>query len=595
VSRARARRWWQTIRPRRRALRADVLAGLPGALTTVPSGMACALLAGVNPVQGVYANLAGPVGDLATGTAMMMVTTTAATALAAQSALQDVPPADRAGAISLLALLAGLVMVGAGLARVGRYARFVSYSVMSGFLAGVAVNIVASQLPTLVGAGADGSVPLARALDVAVHPSRFEGASVVVGLAAAALVAALRRTRLVALGAMAAVVLPSLAVGLGGVAGVATVDDVGHVGSGVPLPAVPHLGLLTPDLVASAFAVALIGLLQGVGVSEAVPKDRRGRRDTDRDFVGQGVGNLASAVFRGTPVGASVSQSALMLAVGSRSRWAAVATAGWLAVGLLVLSGPLGSVAMPTLAAVLTVAAALSIRPDEVRTIWRTGRISQVAMATTFLATLLLGIPEAVGIGVALSLLLQLNREAMDLTVVRLTPGRDADAAGGDVSDDGTDEERADDGWIESPAPDRLPSHEVVVLDVYGSLLYAGARTLQARLPQVGGARSPVVVLRLRGRAWLGATALAVLADYADELGDAGGRLYLTGLRRPVVDQMRRSGELDLDGPEVAAYEATPRVGASTTAAYEDAESWLVHRHPDASSPDDGGEGPGAQ
>jgi sulfate permease, SulP family len=559
---ASVQRWWSSIRPGRRELTADAVAGLPGALTTVPSGMACALLAGVNPVQGLYANLAAPLGDLASGTAMLMITTTAATALAAESAVQDVPAPDRAAAISLLALVAGLIMVLAGLARLGRYARFVSQSVMSGFLAGVAVNIVASQLPTLLGAEAEGSVPLAKAFDVIRHPSGVDGPSVLVGLTAAGLVAALRRTRFVALGAMAAVVVPSLVVALLDASDVATVDDVGRVPSGLPLPALPHLDLLTPGLVAAAGAVALISLLQGVGVSEAVPKERRGRPDTNRDFVGQGVGNAAAALVKGMPVGASVSQSALMLAVGSRSRWAAISTAAWLTGGLLVFSRLLGAVAMPTLAAVLTVAAAMSIKPAEIATILRTSRISQVALATTFVATLFLSIAEAVGLGVALSLLLQLNREAVDLTVVRLDPDGDG-------------------GWIETQAPRRLPDHEVVVLDVYGSLFYAGARTLQARLPRVDRARSPVVVLRLRGRSWLGATALTVLADYADELADADGRLYLTGLSRQVVDQMRRSGELDLDGPDVEVFEATPHLGASTTAAYDAAETWLVHRHPD--------------
>jgi hypothetical protein len=96
-----------------------------------------------------------------------------------------------------------------------------------------------------------------------------------------------------------------------------------------------------------------------------------------------------------------------------------------------------------------------------------------------------------VGIGVALSLLLQLNTEAMDLTVVELVP-----------RDGGQFEER--------PAPATLTSHHVTVLDVYGSLLYAGSRTLQAHLPDPAGTQAPAVVLRLRGRTSLGATFIKV-------------------------------------------------------------------------------------
>jgi SulP family sulfate permease len=187
----------------------------------------------------------------------------------------------------------------------------------------------------------------------------------------------------------------------------------------------------------------------------------------------------------------------------------------------------------------------------------RTGRGSQVAVITTFGATLFLPVAAAVGIGVALSLLLQLNQEAMDLTVVELVP-----------RDDGRFEER--------PPPAALASHHVTVLDVYGSLLYAGARTLEAHLPDPGGAQSPAVVLRLRGRTSLGATFVKVVAGYADRLAQSGGRLYLSGLEPGLTEQLRRTGHVD--GP-VRAFEATPVVGESTRQAYQAAEAWLVRAH----------------
>ena len=80
-----------------------------------------------------------------------------------------------------------------------------------------------------------------------------------------------------------------------------------------------------------------------------------------------------------------------------------------------------------------------------------------------------------------------------------------------------------------------------MLLDVYGSLFYAGSRTLQARLPDPGQAERPVVVLRLRGRTMLGATAFAVLSDYAERLAAAGGRLYLSGVDPAVLEQLRRN------------------------------------------------------
>src|ERR1700683_1623845 len=130
-----AGRWLRSIKPERRYLRGDLTAGLPGAISSVPDGMAAAVLVGVNPVQGLYAAFAGPIaGGLSSSTRLMVITTTSAASLAAGSALKSVPAGQRPEALLLLVLMAGLVLVAAGLVGAGRYTRFVSYSVMIGFL-----------------------------------------------------------------------------------------------------------------------------------------------------------------------------------------------------------------------------------------------------------------------------------------------------------------------------------------------------------------------------------------------------------------------------------------------------------------------------
>ena len=111
------------------------------------------------------------------------------------------------------------------------------------------------------------------------------------------------------------------------------------------------------------------------------------------------------------------------------------------------------------------------------------------------------------------------------------------------------------------------------------SLLYAGARTLAARLPDPAGATTPVVVLRLRGRSRLGATFHVVVSDYAARLAAAGGRLYLSGVDPVLVEQLRRTGRVDVAGPVVVRV-AEPALWRSTDAARRDAEAWLVRHRP---------------
>src|SRR5262249_42259729 len=127
----------------------------------------------------------------------------------------------------------------------------------------------------------------------------------------------------------------------------------------------------------------------------------------------------------------------------------------------------------------------------------------------------------------------------------------------------------------------QLPSDQVTELEVYGHLFYAGARTLERLLPAVGDAQSPVVVLRLRGRATVGTTLMEILAAYADDLGAANGRLYLTGVDPHGRDRMLRRGKPELSGPG-RVYEATAVRGESTRAAYEHATHWLVGRRTEA-------------
>jgi sulfate permease, SulP family len=324
----------------------------------------------------------------------------------------------------------------------------------------------------------------------------------------------------------------------------------------VPLPHLPELRLLSLPIITGALSVAAIVLVQGAGVAESAPNLNGEPSNASQDFLSQGIGNLASGLFRGQPVGGSVGQTALNVTAGATTRWAAIFSGLWMLAILVAFGGLVGQVAIPTLSAVLIVAAVGSFRTQAIVTVFRTGPTSQIAITTTFLATLFLPVAAAVGIGIALSLLLQLNREALDLRVVELEP-------------------RPDGKYVEHPAPMQLESRHITVLDVYGSLYYAGARTLQARLPMTGAAERPVVILRLRGRTAVGSTSIVVLSDYAAQLTRANGRLYLTGVDPALLALLRRTGRLGEDAG-VHVYASGPVLGESSAAAYRDAEAWLA-------------------
>jgi len=544
-------------------LRTDLIAGLPGAASNVPGGMATALLAGAHPIQGLYASFAGPIaGGLATRSRLMVITTTSAAALATASAIRNLRPDQRPGGVALITLLVAAALgVGAAL-QVGRYTRFVSYSVMTGFLSGVAINIICSQIPVLTQVHARGPDALVRALYVLTHPLKINVASLVTGLAALAILIAMARPRLAMWGPIVALAVPTTVADLAGVTGVARVSSLGRIAPGIPLPGLPDFRLLSYGMISGALAIAAIVVVQAAGVAQALLDDTTSGSDNNRDIGAQGFANLASSLFSGIPVGGSLSQTVLNVATGARTRLAAIASGGWMVAILLAFSGLVGRIALPTLAATLIYLGASSLQVAEMVTIARTGPSSQVALITTFVATLTLPVAAAVGVGVALSMLLQVNRETMDLRVVELVP--------------------LEDGRLAEASPPRcLPGGHVTILDVYGSVLYAGARTLERKLPEpdvpddpeLADSYVPVLVLRLRGRTSVGATFVKVVADYADRLAAAGGRLYLSDVDPHLADQLRRTGRLS---DPVRMVEAEPVISQATYSAYLQAQEWLT-------------------
>ena len=551
---------WDGIRPAdRRELASEAVVGVPRAIGSVPDGMAASVLTGVNPIHGLYASFAGPlIGGLTSSTQLMVVTTTSAAALAAGSALSSLDPADRPQALFLLTLIAGVAMIIAGILRLGRYTRFVSQSVMTGFLTGVAVNIVLGQLADLTGATGDGSFALEKALDVVLHPGEWYLPTLVAGLAALAIIAWLSPTRFGPYAALIALVVPTAILQVLGTGGVSRVDDVGEIPTGIPIPHLPVLRDLSFDIIAGALAIAAIVLVQGAGVSESSPNPDGSRSDLNRDFLAQGAGNIGAGFFQGQPVGGSVGQTALNTSAGATTRWAAIFSGIWMLVILVAFSGAVGVVVMSCLAAVLIYAGLRSIRLPRITLVLRSGINSQIAVVSTFLATLFLPIAAAVGLGVTVSLLLQLNQGLTDLRVVELR-------------------QRDDGAFEEVPAPAVPHDRDITVLDAYGSLLYAGAWTLQTLLPDPAGADMPVVILRLRGHMALGATFASVLTDYVERLQRADGHLILSGVQSPMLARIQRNSAGRATA-SIDIFEATEVVGASTQQAIDAARRWLAER-----------------
>ena len=522
----------------------DVTAGITLGLVSVPDGLAMGLLAGLQPVAGLYGYLVGTVvGAVATSSVLMSVQATGAMAVL----IADVPELhgaqDPARALATLGLLTGVVMLVLGGLRLGTLVRFVPNAVLTGFVNAVAVNIVLGQLPNLTGYDSDRGSRLTRAFDTILNPDSFHWPTVLVGTATIMLIVALERTRLRSLGLLVAVaVTSSLAAALGPFEAVQQLRDIADIPGSLPRPVLPALGLV-PALLLPAISLTFVGLVQGAAISQSLTNPDGTFPDVSGDFRGQGIANVASGLLRGMPVGGSMSATALLTAAGARSRLANVTAGIVIALAIVLLSDLVALVAMPALAGLLILVGYRTFRVEQVRMVWQTGATQATVLATTFVLTLLIPLQYAVLVGVGVSVILYVVGQSNRVRVVRLTlPGSD--------------------GYpFESEPPSTIAEGETVVLAVYGSLFYASAPVFEQQLPDIaplaGGA---AVVLVLRGHDDLGSTFLQALGRYQEKLEAASGHLLLAGVETRPLAQLRDTGMLDRIGADNV-FPATPMLG----------------------------------
>ncbi len=534
------------------------MAGLVLGVESVPDGLASGLLAGVNPVAGLYSYMFGLGGAaLFTSTAFMAVQGTGAMAII----VADVDLAardDPSRALFTLSILTGAVMILAGVLRLGSFLRFVSNSVMTGFITAVGVNIVLGQLNDFTGYDAQGGDRLSRALDLLFNFWRVDVPTLTVGVVTIALIIVLQRTKLGALGLVVAVFAGSAVAWLFAVfdRDVALVRDLVEVPRSLPLITMPAFGDI-PTLVIPAMSLAFVGLVQGAGVSAGFPNEDGSPQDESQDFVGQGAGNIAAGLFQGMPVGGSMSASSLVASAGAKTRAAAFFAAGVMAVVILLFGGVIELVAMPSLAGLLIVVGVGTIRPTRIMSVAKTGPVPLTVMSITFVLTLVIPLQFAVLVGVGISTILFVLRQSTRLVTHRLI-----------FHDDGRVEE--------VDPPETVPPNTVIALQPYGALFFATASTLLEQVPKVTPeSRNSVVILRIRGADDAGATLIDVVTTYARSLREVDSKLMIVTGNRNVIRQLRVTGATDVIGADNI-YRSTAFLGETSRQAYTDATSWVA-------------------
>jgi SulP family sulfate permease len=540
----------------RKTLLNDAVTGLVMAVINVPQALANGVLAGVNPVFGLYSMIVGTtVAAFVTASVFMNVDSTSATALTAGEALAGVTSEEHLGYLVVLGLLVGLFMLVFGLLKLGFLVRFVSNAVMTGFLSGLGVLTVLGQVGDLTSFYSEAGNKVFRAIDTLLNFRQIDLATLFIGLATIVAIVLAERTPLKRYAYLLALVLVTILVPLLGLESVTLVGDTTDIPRTIPIPHLPDLSLV-PSLILPALAIALIALVQAAGVSQSVPNPNGEYPDPSGDFRGQGIANMAVGLSGGIPVGGSVSGTALVRSSGAQSRWANIFT-GLFGLVVVLLFAPLVElIPLAALAGLLVTVGAGMVNVPRLRTVWNTGPAPLTIMLITFVATLFTPIQVAVALGVVLHILLYIFRSAEAVRLERIVP-----------QEDGT--------FFEGEVPEALSSGEIVVLQPIGSLFFAGVAELEEHLPKVGQAQGAVVVIRLRDRDEVGSTFIRTVERYLKSLQVGGNVLMLEGLSERVLDQLRKTDLLGLIGEENV-FLGQPQHGASLRQALAAAEEWLA-------------------
>jgi high affinity sulfate transporter 1 len=394
---------------RRGWLGADLSAGLAVAAVALPVGVAYADLLGVPVQMGLYAAIFPMVAYALFGSSrQLIVGPDAATTIllaAGVAPLAAGDPARAAALVTAATLMTGALFLMAGAARLGFVASFLSRPILAGFMNGVAVVILASQAPRLLGYPSGGSETLARLRDFALNVADSHGPTAALGLGAVAALAAARRVapRLpMALIVLAASVWAVAALDLGALG----VRLTGPVPGGLPQPGLPALEAQDwRALLGDAAGVALISFTSGQLVAQAFARRRGYDIDANQELKAYGVANLVAGLTQGFAVSGATSRTAVNDAMGGRSPLVALIAAAAMAAAVAFLAPWLALAPGAAFAAVVSVAAASLFDVAAIRALARMSwREAAISLATTA-GVIVLGVLPGVVLAVALSLL----------------------------------------------------------------------------------------------------------------------------------------------------------------------------------------------
>lgn len=536
-------RWGSSITPQ--TFKADAIAAFTGALVVLPQAVAFATIAGLPPEYGLYAAMVPAIVAALWGSSWHLVSgpTTAISIVvfAAISPLAEPGSPQFIGLVLTLTLLAGLIQLGMGLARLGILVNFISHTVITGFTAGAAILIAASQIKNFFGLdmpqGAHFHEVLyqfgSRLQDVQPWVMAVGVATLATGLLAKRYLQKLPYM-IVAMvaGSFVAAILNRI---YGSEStGILT---VGALVASLPPFSVPDFSLTAiKQTLFPATIIAILALTEAIAIARSVASKSDQRIDSNQEFIGQGLSNIAGSFFSGYAASGSFNRSGVNYASGAKTPLAAALSAVFLLLIVLLVAPLAAYLPVPSMAAILFIVAWSLIDFHHIGEIIKRHKRERAVLALTFVGTLV-DLEKGIFLGILVSLMFYLYRTSQP-SIRELVP---------------LARERGNLRRKFVPAmPDAPRCPQMTLLRVEGSIFFGAAEHVQKHFRNIDESDPQKKHLLLTSRA-IGFVDLAgaeLLAREAMRRRRLGGGLYLVGVQPDLCEMLVRSGQVDAVGED---------------------------------------------
>jgi SulP family sulfate permease len=539
----------------------DLIASLTVAIVAIPQSMAYAIIAGVNPVYGLYTSIVSAIFGSAFGCSNHMITgpTNAISLLIASSMRRYMGLGNAYELLFLMTFTVGILQLFFGLIKLGKAINYVSHAVIVGFTAGAGILIALGQLNQLLGISIMNSAQMpamSKLYYVITHLNESNIFSLGLGLLTIAVIIICKKINKNLPGSLIGIIIPIVLIIIFDMEKQG-VKLVGSIPSSLPPFKMVQFSFDSiKSIFSGAVAIAIIGLVEAISISKSISSTSRQKIDADQEFIGQGMANIAASFFQCIAGSGSFTRSAINYYSGAVTRLSGIFSGVLVAIVLMFMAPYAKYIPMPCLSGVIMVIAYNMVNKNEMKKVYKIGKSDFTVMWVTFGATVLMpDLDWAIYMGIAISIALYL-RDTNKVPVKILIPLQNNESK-----------------FIEKEIEFVRGKVDILIIQLEGNLYFGSASDLENKLETLVS-KSKVFILRMKQVVTVDITSLDAIRIFIRSVKETGGTIIICGVKSGLNSMLMNSDIVSDIGAENI-FLSEDQIFASSTRALERAKNIL--------------------